>query len=128
MEKKSFLSYLFGGKKKNDVSKECIKYEPESVCCCDGEAKAEESCCCHGVKAKDVRVLGPGCAKCISTFKVVEKVIKERGLDITLTEVTDIEQMMSYNIMQTPAVVVDGKVVIKGHVPSEDEVKKALGL
>lgn len=76
----------------------------------------------------EVKVLGPGCTKCKSTYAVVEKVIKENNLDATLTKVDDIVEMMSYNILSTPAVVVDGKVRIKGHVPSENEVKEALGV
>ena len=76
----------------------------------------------------EVKVLGPGCAKCKSTYAVVEKVIKETNLDATLTKIDDIVEMMSYNILSTPAVVVDGEVKIKGHVPSENEVKEALGI
>ena len=76
----------------------------------------------------EVKVLGPGCAKCKSTYAVVEKVIKGNNLDVTLTKVDDIVEMMSYNILSTPAVVVDGEVKIKGHVPSENEVKEALGI
>ena len=76
----------------------------------------------------EVKVLGPGCAKCKKTYVVVEKVIKENNLDATLTKVDDIMEMMSYNILSTPAVVVDGEVRIKGHVPNENEVKEALGV
>lgn len=76
----------------------------------------------------EVKVLGPGCAKCKSTYAVVEKVIKENNLEVTLTKVDDIVEMMSYNILSTPAVVVDGEVRIKGHVPSVNEVKEALGV
>ena len=76
----------------------------------------------------EVKVLGPGCAKCKSTYAVVEKVIKENNLDATLTKVDDIVEMMSYNILSTPAVVVDGEVKIKGYVPSEKEIKELLGV
>ena len=76
----------------------------------------------------EVKVLGPGCAKCKSTYAVLEKVIKENNLEVTLTKVEDIVEMMSYNILSTPAVVVDGEVRIKGHVPSVNEVKEALGV
>ncbi len=62
----------------------------------------------------EVKVLGPGCAKCKTTFQVIEKVIKENNLDVKLTKVDDIMEMMSYNIMTTPAVVVDGEVRMKG--------------
>ena len=76
----------------------------------------------------EVKVLGPGCAKCKSTYALVEKVIKENNLDATLTKVDDIVEMMNYNILSTPAVVVNGEVRIKGHVPSVNEVKEALGV
>ena len=76
----------------------------------------------------EVKVLGPGCAKCKTTYSIVEKVIKESGLDVELTKVDDIMEMMSHNIMTTPAVVVDGEVKIKGRVPSEREIKEILGL
>ncbi len=75
-----------------------------------------------------IKVLGPGCAKCKTTYTLVEKVIKENGLDVELTKVDDIMEMMSYNIMTTPAIVVDGEVKIKGRVPSEREIKDILGV
>lgn len=62
----------------------------------------------------EIKVLGPGCAKCKAAYKVVEKVISENGLDVQLSKVDDIIEMMSYNIMSTPAVVVDGVVKNKG--------------
>ena len=64
----------------------------------------------------------------VRRFTAVEKVISENGLDAQLSKVDDIIEMMSYNIMSTPAVVVDGVVKIKGYVPTEAEVKKALGI
>lgn len=76
----------------------------------------------------EVKVLGPGCAKCKTTFQVIEKVIKENNLDVKLTKVDDIMEMMSYNIMTTPAVVVDGEVKMKGQAPSESDVKRLLGI
>ena len=76
----------------------------------------------------EIKVLGPGCAKCKATYKVVKKVVNDNQLDAQLTKVEDIMEMMSYNIMSTPAVVVDGAVKIKGYVPTEAEVKKALDL
>ncbi len=76
----------------------------------------------------EVKVLGPGCCKCKTAYNVVEKVIKENNLDVTLVKVDDIMEMMSYNVISTPAIVVDGEVKIKGRVPSENEVKELLGL
>ncbi len=72
--------------------------------------------------------MGPGCAKCKSTYQVIERVVSENKLDVKLTKIEDIAEIMSYNIMATPAVVVDGTVKIKGHVPSESEVKQLLGI
>lgn len=76
---------------------------------------------------KEIKILGPGCAKCKATYQVIMKVINENNLDVQLTKIEDIDEIMSYNIMSTPAVVVDGVVKIKGHVPSESEVKQILG-
>lgn len=76
----------------------------------------------------EIKVLGPGCSKCKATYQVIEKVIRENNLDVKLTKVDDIMEMMNYNIMTTPAVVVDGTVRLKGQVPSESEVKKLLGI
>ena len=63
-----------------------------------------------------------------NNLQVIEKVIKENNLDVKLTKVDDIMEMMSYNIMTTPAVVVDGEVKMKGQVPSESDVKRLLGI
>ncbi|MCF2738441.1 redox-active disulfide protein 2 [uncultured Bacteroides sp.] len=76
----------------------------------------------------EIKVLGPGCSKCKTTYQVVEKVIKENNLDVKLTKVDDIMEMMNYNIMTTPAIVVDEVVKIKGKVPTESEVKEILGI
>lgn len=72
--------------------------------------------------------MGPGCAKCKTTYNVIEKVIKENNLDVKLTKVDDIMEMMNYNILTTPAVVVDEVVKMKGQVPTESDVKKLLGI
>lgn len=76
----------------------------------------------------EIKVLGPGCSKCKTTYQVIEKVIRENNLDIKLTKVEDIMEMMNYNIMTTPAVVVDEVVKMKGQVPSENDIKKLLGV
>lgn len=76
----------------------------------------------------EIKVLGPGCAKCKTTYNVIEKVIKENNLDVKLTKVDDIMEMVSYDIMTTPAVVVDEVVKMKGQVPTESDVKKLLGI
>lgn len=77
---------------------------------------------------REIKILGPGCAKCKATYQVITKVIDENRLDVRLTKIEDIAEIMSYNVMSTPAVVVDGEVKIKGHVPSESEIKQLLGI
>lgn len=76
----------------------------------------------------EIKVLGPGCTKCKSTYNVIEKVLKENHIDAKLTKVDDIMEMMNYNIMTTPAVVIDEVVKMKVQVPTENEVKKLLGI
>ena len=76
----------------------------------------------------EIKVLGTGCAKCKTTYNLLEKVIKDNNLDIQLVKVEDIVEIMSYNILATPAVVLDGVIKIKGRVPSEKEIKEILGL
>ena len=80
-----------------------------------------------GVGIKEIIVLGLGFFLCFFTYAVVEKVVKDCGIDVQLTKVDDIEEIMRYNIMSTPAIVIDGKVVLKGKVPSETEVRQLLG-
>ena len=77
---------------------------------------------------KDIKVLGPGCSKCKATYQAIEKVIQDNNLDVELSKIEDITEIMSYNVMGTPAVVVDGVVRIKGHVPSENEIRQIFGI
>ena len=70
----------------------------------------------------EIKILGTGCPKCAK----LEKVTCEVGIDATVTKVEDIMDIMAFGVMTTPALVVDGKVVLKGRVPSADEVKQLL--
>ncbi len=76
----------------------------------------------------EIKVLGTGCMKCKQTEKIVREVVEENKLNATITKVEDIMDIMNYNIVSTPAVVIDEKVVIKGRVPSKNDVLSALGL
>lgn len=134
--KKGFWTTLFSSKKErcccnsNMIVEDDVK--PAQSCGDSDESSesAETSCCAAalGAKVGEVLVLGPGCARCKEAYRVVERVISENNLDVNLSKIEDIAEMMKYNIMATPAVVVDGVVKIKGRVPSADEVKKALGI
>ncbi len=72
---------------------------------------------------KTIKILGTGCPNCKRTEAVVKTVVEELGLSINIEKVEDIQDIMAYDIMSTPAVVLDEKVVIKGRVPSFDEIK-----
>lgn len=74
----------------------------------------------------EIIILGTGCAKCKTTFETVQKVVDESGIDATVSKEEDILEIVKYNIMSLPAVVVNGEVKIKGYVPSKEEILKAI--
>jgi len=71
---------------------------------------------------KNIKVLGTGCANCKTTLKLIEDTAKAKGVAVELEKVEDIQAIMSYSVMATPGVVVDGKVVHAGGVPSRDKI------
>ena len=73
-----------------------------------------------------IEVLGTGCSKCKALEKVTREVVAQNGIDAGIRKVEDIVEIMKYNVMTTPALVVDGKVVVKGRVPSNEELKQIL--
>jgi small redox-active disulfide protein 2 len=74
----------------------------------------------------DIKVLGTGCANCRATVALIEQVAKARGLDIAVGKVEELREIMSYGVMSTPGVVVDGKVMHAGGVPSREKVERWL--
>jgi small redox-active disulfide protein 2 len=74
----------------------------------------------------EIKILGPGCPKCKTLEKVTRDAVAETGIDATVEKVEDIVKIMSYNVFQTPVLVIDGKVILKGVVPSLKEVKEIL--
>lgn len=75
---------------------------------------------------KVFKVLGSGCANCVNTAKLIEKVAAEQGVDVSVERVTDLETIMNYGVMSTPGVVMDGEVVHAGGIPSSEIVIKWL--
>jgi small redox-active disulfide protein 2 len=74
----------------------------------------------------EIKILGTGCPKCKTLEKLTREVVEQNGIDATVTKVEDIYQIMKYGVMTTPAMVVDEKVVIKGRIPSLEEIKQVL--
>ena len=74
----------------------------------------------------EIKILGTGCPKCKSLEKATREVVAQNNIDATITKVEDIMEIMKFNVLTTPALVVDGKVVVKGRVPSNDELKQIL--
>lgn len=74
----------------------------------------------------DIKVLGTGCKKCMTLEALVNKIVTENNIDATVTKVEDLMQIMTYGVMATPAIVVDGKVVVKGRLPKEAEILELL--
>jgi small redox-active disulfide protein 2 len=72
---------------------------------------------------KDIKVLGTGCANCRNTIKLIEEVARDKGAAITLEKIEDIQQIMTYGVMATPGVVIDGTVVHAGGVPARNKVE-----
>ena len=75
---------------------------------------------------KTIKILGTGCAKCKKTEEIVRQVVNEMGVEAEVLKVEDILQIMAYNVLSTPAVVIDEEVKIKGRVPLASEVKNLL--
>jgi small redox-active disulfide protein 2 len=71
-------------------------------------------------------ILGTGCAKCTKLYEVTEQAAQSLGLQYELEKVTDLNRIMSFGVMTTPALVVDNAVKVSGKVPSLDELKSIL--
>ena len=74
----------------------------------------------------EIKVLGTGCAKCKSLDKVTRIAVEELNLDASIEKVEDIQKIMKYAVMRTPALVINEKVVISGQVPKTSEMKELL--
>jgi small redox-active disulfide protein 2 len=74
----------------------------------------------------DIKVLGPGCAKCHQTEKVVKEAVEEVGVTADVEKITDVMKIAGYGVLGTPAVVVNGEVKSVGKIPSKEDVKSWL--
>ena len=76
---------------------------------------------------KHIKVLGTGCSNCKNTIKLIDAIAREKGAEIEIEKVEDIQAIMGYGIMSTPGVVLDGLVVHAGGVPSRQKIEEWLG-
>lgn len=74
----------------------------------------------------NIQVLGTGCAKCKSLEKAVIKSVSDLALQADVSKVEDIAEIMQFGVMNTPALVINGKVVLSGRLPKEKELKELL--
>lgn len=70
-----------------------------------------------------IEILGTGCAKCQKLEELVKDVVKTSGVQADITKVKDIKQIMTYGVMTTPGLVVDGQVKIAGKMPTAEQIK-----
>ncbi len=73
-----------------------------------------------------IQILGTGCPKCAKLAANAEAAVKALGLDCDIEKVTDLNEIMSFGVMLTPALAVDGQVKVVGKVPSPDEIQQLL--
>ena len=74
----------------------------------------------------EIRVLGPGCAKCKKTEEIVREAVAESGVEADIQKVTGMMDIAAYGVFGTPAVVIDGQVKLVGKIPSKDQVMEWL--
>lgn len=74
----------------------------------------------------DIKVLGMGCANCKQTVALIERIAQAKGVPVTVQKVEELRDIMSYGVMSTPGVVIDGRVVHAGGVPGADKVEQWL--
>jgi small redox-active disulfide protein 2 len=74
----------------------------------------------------EIKVLGTGCAKCGKVYENVKKAIAKLGIDAGLEKIEDIDTIISFGVMMTPAVVINGEIKASGRIPSTEEIKKWL--
>ncbi|HPG63082.1 MAG TPA: thioredoxin family protein [Casimicrobium sp.] len=76
----------------------------------------------------DIKVLGTGCANCKSTIALIDQIAKEKGIPVSLQKIEELREIMGYGVMSTPGVVIDGKVVHAGGIPSRGKIEQWLAV
>ena len=77
---------------------------------------------------KNIKVLGPGCPKCKTTYNNVLEAVKQMGIEVDIVKIEDIEEMMKYNVLTTPVLMIDDVAKVKGRVADVKEIKELLSI
>jgi len=77
---------------------------------------------------RKIEVLGPGCKRCGETYRVVRHVVEQAGIDVEVVKDESMQRMMAFDLLSTPGIVIDGKLVLSGYVPKAEEVRELLGV
>ncbi|MGB4849350.1 MAG: thioredoxin family protein [Saprospiraceae bacterium] len=75
---------------------------------------------------KNIKVFGPGCPKCKTTYNNALEAVKQTGIEADVTKIEDIQEMMKYNILSIPVLMIDDVSKVKGRVASISEIKELL--
>ncbi|MBC6490419.1 thioredoxin family protein [Flavihumibacter stibioxidans] len=75
---------------------------------------------------KTIKVLGPGCPKCKTTYNNVLEAVKQTGVEAEVVKIEDIEEMMKYNVLTTPVLMIDDVAKVKGRIADVNEIKALL--
>jgi len=75
---------------------------------------------------KKLQILGTGCPKCKKLYEATQQAVKELGIEVEVTKVEDINEIIKFNVMMTPALAIDGEVKVVGRIPRLEEIKKML--
>jgi len=104
----------------------CCASDTTGTCCSDSssdDAKpAEKTACCSGNDALEIKVLGIGCANCIATAKLIQKVADENQVAVKIVKVEEVADIANYGVMSTPGVVIAEKVVHAGGIPEKETI------
>ena len=73
-----------------------------------------------------IKILGPGCPKCKTTFHNAQEAVKQLGIDVEIIKIEDIEEMMKYNVLTTPVLLINEEIKIKGRIAQIDEIAALL--
>ena len=74
----------------------------------------------------NIKILGMGCCNCVKLYENAQEAVKDLEIEATIEKVEDMEKIMKYGVMRTPALVINEKVIVQGRIPKKDEIKKLL--